>query len=260
MIWVFDSGFGGLQTLKYFKKQFPHNNFLFLADTKHLPYGDKTKEAIKELTIQNINWLLEQWCSHVVIACNTAVASIYEHWFQEDTEKKLIAVTRCGLKEALLYNYKKIAVMCTQATHDLWVYPTIYQELHWTWEIYTIPTPELVPLIEAPIINYDKVYYYMELYSTYITPDTDCLIMWCTHYPVLISIFWEQFPFLKIIDPGRSSIFTLDKRISQSFHKKTQGRGSIRICCTGSIDTFKKWARKIWKTDDLPSISHVLVV
>jgi hypothetical protein len=47
------------------------------------------------------------------------VASIYEHWFQEDTEKKLIAVTRCGLKEALLYNYKKIAVMCTQATHDL---------------------------------------------------------------------------------------------------------------------------------------------
>jgi glutamate racemase len=259
MIWVFDSGFGGLQTLKYFKKQFPHDDFLFLADTKHLPYGNKSKENIKALTVANINRLFEQWCSHVVIACNTAVASVYEHWFQADTEKKLIAVTRCGLKETILYNYKKIAVMCTQATHDMAVYPTIYKELQWTWELYTIPTPELVPLIEASVINYDKVYYYMELYSKYITPDTDCLIMWCTHYPVLITIFWEQFPQLKIIDPWRSSIFTLDKRISQSLQKKYQWRGSLRICCTGSVDVFKKWATKIWKTHDLPDVFHVSV-
>ncbi len=257
MIWVFDSGFGGLQTLKYLKRQFPHNDFLFLADSKNLPYWNKPKALIKELTIRNITWLLDQWCTHVVIACNTAVASIYQHWFAEEIEKKLISVTQCGLKESILFWYKKIAVMCTQATHDLQVYQTIYHDIHWQWEIYTIPTPELVPLIEATHINYDKVYYYLELYSKYIADDTDCLILWCTHYPVLLNIFWEQFPQLKIIDPGRSCIYSINKKLTHSLEKKSQGRGHIRICCTGSPDTFRKGAQKIWKTQDIPALEYI---
>jgi glutamate racemase len=60
MIGVFDSGFGGLQTLKYLKSQFPHENFLFLADNKNVPYGDKDEDTIRDLTVKNITWLLGQ--------------------------------------------------------------------------------------------------------------------------------------------------------------------------------------------------------
>jgi glutamate racemase len=87
--------------------------------------------------------------------------------------------------------------------------------------LYTIPAPELVPLIEANIMDYDKVYQYIDMYAKYISSDTDCLILGCTHYPILLDIFRERFPWLKIIDPGRSTIFTLDKRISLKDIKKT---------------------------------------
>lgn len=257
MIGVFDSGFGGLQTLKYLKTQFPHEDFLFLADNANVPYGDKSEETLKNLTIRNINRLLDQGCHHVIIACNTAVASIYNHWFKEDVTKKLIAVTKCGLKEAIRYKYQNIAVFCTQATHQLNVYQTIYNELEGQGKLYTVPTPELVPLIEAPQADYDQIYHRVEQYKKYISDDTDCLILGCTHYPILLDVFREKFPQLKIIDPGRSTIFALDKRISEKLVKKTYGRGAIMLRCTGSAELFAKGATKIWKTNDLPPVLHV---
>ncbi len=259
MIWVFDSWFWWLQTLKYLKTQFPHEDFIFLADNNNVPYGDKTEDEIRELTVKNISRLLDQWCHHVVIACNTAVASIYNHRFKQDIEKKLIAVTKCWVKESILYDYKNIAVFCTQATHNLSVYPIIYNELHWKWRLYTIPTPELVPLVEAESLDYDKIYQYVDMYTKYIASDTDCLILWCTHYPILIDVFWEKFPHLKIIDPGRSTIFTLDKRISHKLIKKTYWRWNITLFCTWSSDQFTNWARKIRKTNDLPQVNKIML-
>lgn len=256
MIGVFDSGFWGLQTLKYLIRQFPHEDFIFLADNANVPYWDKNEADIKRLTIQNINRLFDQGCHHVIIACNTAVASVYKDWFQEDLKKRLIAVTRCGVKESILYNYQKIAVFCTQATHDLKVYPTLYQELQGQGEIYTIPTPELVPLLEDSPLDRKKIYTTIEGYYKYLAPDTDALVLGCTHYPIVLEVFWELFPQLKIIDPGRSTIFTLDKRICNKSVKKNFGRWSIQLFCTGSIERFHQWASKIWKGNQLPNITQ----
>ena len=257
MIGVFDSWFWWLQTLKYLKVQFPHEDFLFLADSKHVPYGDKSENEIKALTIKNISRLLDQWCHHVVIACNTAVASIYHHWFAQDIEKKLIAVTKCGVKEAILYQHKKVAVFATQATHDLDVYPTIYKELCWKWILYVVPTPGLVPLIESESLNYNKIHHIVDQYMNYISKDTDCLILGCTHYPILIDVFREKFPRIKIIDPGRSSVYTLDRRLNNKDMLKTIGRGNIHIYCTWDVKRFLMWAKKIWKTSDLPTIKKI---
>ena len=257
MIGVFDSWFGGLQTLKYLRVQFPHEDFIFLADSKNLPYGDKTKQELKQLTKENISRLLGQWCHHVVIACNTAVASIYDHRFALDIEKKLIAVTKCWIKETIIYNYKKIAVFATQATHDLQVYPTIYKECHWVWELYVIPTPKLVPLIESKPLDYDQIHQLVDQYATNISKDTDCLILWCTHYPILIDVFWEKFPQLKIIDPWRSSIFSLDKRLQTKAVAKIWGEWNICIYCTWDIESFVTGAKMIWKTSDLPEVNQL---
>lgn len=122
-----------------------------------------------------------------------------------------------------LYHYQKVAVFCTQATHRLQVYQQIHQELQLKGELYTIPTPELVPLIEAKELDYDQIYATIDRYKAAILAGTDALILGCTHYPIVLDIFWEQFPQLKIIDPGRSTIFTLDKRISQALVKKEDG-------------------------------------
>lgn len=257
MIGVFDSGFGWLQTLKYRMSQFPYENFLFLADSKHVPYGDKDSQTIKNLTIQHISWLLDQWCDKILIACNTAVASIYHHRFPPHIEQKLIGVTKYGIKDAILSHHKHIAVFCTQATHNLKVYPQIYQELQGDGIIYTIPTPALVPLIEANDLNYNQVYHHISQYKKQVANETDCLILWCTHYPILINIFWEQFPRLKIIDPGRSTISVQDSKLYLAQPIDQSYTGQTHIYCTWSVEKFILWAHKIRKTGMIPPVSKI---
>ncbi len=254
MLGVFDSGFWGLQTVKYLVSRFPHEDVLFLADSKNVPYGNKSKQELKKLTIQWINYLFQQGCSHVIIACNTAAASIHEHWFEIDKEKRLISVTKCGLKEVIKYHYKNIAVFCTQATHTLGVYEKMYTELWWSEQLYTISTPELVPLIESQPINRNQIKHHIQEYTKYLHPNTDCLILWCTHYPIILDIIWEILPRLKIIDPGRNSIFTISKRLEEKWCNKTHGRGSISIECTWSKKKFYEGSCLIF-----PEISYNLI-
>ena len=209
--------------------------------------------------MQHINYLFDLWCEYIVIACNTAVASIYKHWFEIDKEKRLISVTSSGVKKAIRNNAKNIAVLCTQATHDLWVYPLVYQQLEGAGRLYTVPTPELVPLIESEDIDYDRLVYLIEKYQKYIDAETDTLILWCTHYPLLLDIFWEKFSMLDIVDPGRGTLFTLEKRLNITKQKKCFGRGNVRILCTGQDDVFLRGAKRIWKTDDLPEVVRLVV-
>ena len=69
---VFDSGVGGLTVLKHLKEMMPKENYIFLADTLNMPYGDKDKEEIQELCLHNYEFLKEFNIKAVVIACNTA--------------------------------------------------------------------------------------------------------------------------------------------------------------------------------------------
>ncbi len=71
-IGVFDSGLGGLTTVKQIIKQMPNEDIVFLADTKHLPYGSKSKEEIISYTLNNIEMLKEYGIKAIVIACNTS--------------------------------------------------------------------------------------------------------------------------------------------------------------------------------------------
>jgi glutamate racemase len=203
--------------------------------------------------------LFDKWCDHVIIACNTATASIYKHRFELDKEKRLISVTKSWLKEVIKYDYQNIAVFCTQATHDLQVYQHIYQELWWNNHIYTIPTPELVPLIEHMPLDREKVKSYMNEYKKYLDIDTDCLILWCTHYPIILDIIWESFPQLKIIDPWRNSIFTIAKRLLEKWCNKTHWRWSISIECTWSKKKFYSGSSLIYPTIPYEHIKQISI-
>jgi glutamate racemase len=245
MIWIFDSWFWWLQTLKYVSEAFPHENFLFLADSAYVPYGDKSKEEIKERTTRCVEYLFDQWCHHVLIACNTAVAAIHEHWFLLDTERRLIWVTRSGIKQLIRHSFSNIAVFCTQATHNLRIYQNIYAELGGTGTISSVPLPELVPLIEA-WADKEILSSYIDKHKHLISKDIDSLILWCTHYPLLVDLFREKFPYQHIIDPGRSSIYTIRKRLLTKSEMNLSGLpGTTQILCTWDLDTFIWWAEKI---------------
>ena len=76
-IGVFDSGIGGLNVLNRLAKKFKSENFIYLGDNKNAPYGNKTLNEIKELTVSSIDKLLSYNVKAVVIACNTVSTNLY---------------------------------------------------------------------------------------------------------------------------------------------------------------------------------------
>ena len=71
-IGVFDSGLGGLSILKELKRLLPNEDFLFYEDSINNPYGEKSEDELFEITSNIVNYLLENNCKMVVVACNTA--------------------------------------------------------------------------------------------------------------------------------------------------------------------------------------------
>ena len=75
---VFDSGFGGISVLKKLLNVLPNENYIYLGDNYNIPYGDKSKEEITQLSIKILDFLIKQDCKMAVIACNTITASSYD--------------------------------------------------------------------------------------------------------------------------------------------------------------------------------------
>ena len=74
-IGVFDSGLGGLSVLKELRKTLPNEDFLYYEDSIHVPYGEKSDEELLTITSHIVDYLLENDCKIIVIACNTATTS-----------------------------------------------------------------------------------------------------------------------------------------------------------------------------------------
>ena len=74
MLGIFDSGSGGLTVMRSLVEAFPNVSMLYLGDHARAPYGDRTPEEIRQFTHEAIDWLLEQGCDRILLACNTASA------------------------------------------------------------------------------------------------------------------------------------------------------------------------------------------
>ena len=83
MIGVFDSGIGGLTVLKEILRELPQYDYLYFGDTLHVPYGNRSDDAVYSLTRDACDYLFNQGCRLIIIACNTASAKALRKLQQE---------------------------------------------------------------------------------------------------------------------------------------------------------------------------------
>lgn len=203
-IWFFDSGFGGLQSMKYFRELYPAYDYIFLADAKNCPYGTKTAEHIKELTFTWLHRLFDHGATIVILACNTASAYTIKAWQQQYPDKKVLSITIPGV-EALSDKHIQwhIGVLATQATINARVYPDLIQKYNHNNPISVeyIAAPTLVDIIERWSHNSEEIRKSINEYMDQFHHPLDCLILGCTHFPILMTFFEEVFDGI-IIDPS----------------------------------------------------------
>lgn len=188
-IGIFDSGVGGLTVAREIKKLLPNENLIYFGDTKHLPYGEKSREAIVGYSTQIARFLLEKNCKAIVIACNSATANALREVLDEvDNRIPVIDVINPVAEKVAYEIHNNVGVIATKATVNSGLYRKSIRKHNRFIKVDELATPLLVPAIEEGFknhpITHSIVYNYL---SNKKLKNIETLILGCTHYPLLID-------------------------------------------------------------------------
>ena len=185
---VFDSGLGGLLIAKAIEKRLPDIDMVYLGDTLHVPYGNRSPDAIFEYSRRCIDYLFDkQNCNLIITACNTVSASVLRR-LQQDylpnspyKDRRILGVVVPTLECATERGYKSLGLLGTNHTIRSNVYYEELLKLAPELELTQTAAPLLVPMIENEGIKWiDPVL------QSYLNPLIDakveCIILGCTHY------------------------------------------------------------------------------
>jgi len=188
-IGIFDSGVGGLTVAKEIKRLLPNEDLIYFGDTKHLPYGEKSREAIVGYSTKITQFLLEKNCKAIVIACNSATANAL-HEVQELVADRVPVIDVINpVAEKVSYEiHNNVGVIATKATVNSGLYKKSIRKHNKFIKVDELATPLLVPAIEEGFknhpITHSIIYNYL---SNNKLKNIETLILGCTHYPLLID-------------------------------------------------------------------------
>ena len=196
-IGFFDSGLGGLVVMNAVRTLLPQYDYVFYGDTANLPYGDKTEEEIFQLTRDGVEQLFEQECALVIIACNTASAEtlrrLQDTWLVSAyPDRKLLGVIVPMAEEVVECQAKCAVLIATNRTVSSGKYERVLETIAGAPSLFSIPTPQLVPLIERGEI--DEAFYIVDdIVQEALVAGADSLILGCTHYALLLPLLKERY-------------------------------------------------------------------
>lgn len=234
-IGVFDSGFGGLSITKTLRELFPQENFIYVGDTKNVPYGIKTKEEIKGYVSNVTSYLVTQDVKAIIIACNTATANS-DHLKLDVPVIGMIEPTSKEVSQTTKNN--NVLVLATQATVNSNLYKKYLEKYNIT--PYQQAAPELVLLVENGDIgteNSNKVVY--NKLKPYLEKNLDTVVLGCTHYGFLKKEILSAMPDVNLVDGANEVAKELRELLTEKDALNDKGDGDLTILVTGDYEKFK---------------------
>lgn len=187
-IGIFDSGIGGLTVAHAITKALPNEQLVYFGDTAHLPYGDKSPDSIKYYSIRIAQFLLEQNCKIIVIACNTASALAYETVKDFVGGRVPVIDVVNPMIDEITRNkkLKHIGVIATKGTVKSDIYSKKLKHRNKNLQVSSLAAPLLVSMIEEGFFNNRTSRTIIHDYlSRPKLKKIDSLILACTHYPLI---------------------------------------------------------------------------
>jgi glutamate racemase len=229
MIGMFDSGIGGLSVLRELRRLQPRLDVLYLADSIHAPYGQRSLTEVSELSHRNVGWLLAQGAELIAIACNTASAAALNDLRaahpgisfvgMEPAVKPARALTRSGV----------VGVLATEATFQGELFASVVGRFADGVEVVSRPCSGWADLVERGKVDGAEV---EEAVARHLDPvlaaGADTLVLGCTHYPFLLPALRDQAGAQTVIIDPAPAVARQVVRLAA-----TPGVGRIRLVTTG---------------------------
>lgn len=213
-IGVFDSGFGGVHVLASAVRLLPNEDYIFLGDNLHAPYGDRTTEEVVDYSRQAIEKLISMNCKAIVIACNTATSAA-ANLLRSELSLPIIGMEPALKPASLLPGEGEVLVMATAMTLKLPKFRalmTCYGQ-----HAVPVPCPGLVELIEAGETDGPRIRRRLaELLSPYLARPVKAVVLGCTHYVFLKPALRTYLPpRIALVDGNEGTVRQLKNRLSQ---------------------------------------------
>ncbi len=180
MIGIFDSGIGGVTVFREIIKEMPNYKYIYYSDSLNNPYGDKENDTLIKIVDNIVNYLVNEGCQIIVIACNTASA-ICKDYLRNKYNIPIIAIEP-AIKQ--VYDQKtteKTLLLATKGTIDSEKFKELYEKYD-NHAIYLKECHGLADLIEDN--NEAKIKEYLEL-NLKEFKGVQNVILGCTHYPLI---------------------------------------------------------------------------
>lgn len=254
-IGIFDSGLGGLLITKSLIEKLPQYNYTYLGDTKRVPYGNRSPETIYEFLKESLEYLFQNNCKIVIVACNTASSQSLRRIQQEFLpikypDRKVLGVIIPTCEVALKdKSFKRIGVLATSATVTSNAFVIELKKIQPGVLVFQQAAPLLVPFIENDCLS--LVGPVLEKYLNFFKGKIDTLILGCTHYPLLYSYIKKIMgsgvkiiPQNRLIPSKLQSYLVKHPEIEKVLDKKSKYRFCVTDLTETMLKTVKKWFSK----------------
>ena len=242
---VFDSGVGGISVLRELIRQMPGENYLYFGDSANAPYGTKSTEEVRTLTLNAARMLLARNVKALVVACNTATAAAISCLREQYPDTIIIGIEPALKLAADRFPTGRIGIMATQVTlreeklaHQLERFPEA--------TVSRIPAPGLVELIESGNADSPRTTALLRQILTPFIGQLDALVLGCTHYPFVKDTVADILGSTTLLLDGGEGTARQTRRCLAQAGLLADGCGSIRI--ENSLDS-----------PDILQLSHALL-
>ncbi len=209
----FDSGVGGKCILEAFKKLCPDEKTIYIADSRHCPYGNKSTNEIIRLSEACVKKLLKKNCKLIVVACNTATAAAIDYLREKYPQVPFVGLEPAVKPAALKSKSGVVAVLATQGTFNGRLYRETSAKFVKNTTIIAVVADEFVTMVEKGETKGAKA---LALVKRRLEPlllaGADHIVLGCTHFPHLKSL-------MEKVAKGRATIVDPSEAVARQVQR-----------------------------------------
>jgi glutamate racemase len=247
-IGVFDCGVGGISVLQHIHTLLPHEQLLYVADSRYAPYGNKTPEEIQSRCFEIADFLIAKGVKAIVVACNTATAAAIDS-MREKYSLLIIGMEPAVKPAAEASKNGVIGVLATVGTLKSAQFAGLLESYGRNVKVVTQGCVGLVECIERGELSTDNTRYLLEQYCQPLLDEgADTIVLGCTHYPFVKPLIQQIVgQNVTLIDTGAAVAKHLQTRLAALDLLAQQHQvGTVRFWTNSQATDAKQVIEALW--------------
>ncbi len=247
-IGVLDSGVGGISVLKHIHALLPHENLLYVADSKYAPYGNKTAEEITARCMILADFLMSQNVKALVVACNTATAAAIDA-MRETFDLPIIGMEPAVKPAAAATKNGVIGVLATVGTLKSAQFAALLESYGRNVKVVTQGCVGLVECVERGELDAPATKVLIQQYTAPLLAEgADTIVLGCTHYPFVKHVIQEVVgDKITLIDTGAAVAKQLKNKLEEKgLLSSSKEKAEVHFWTNSEAENAEQVTEKLW--------------